>query len=195
MWINKYMESSLTVIHHWSLTRLRSIYHILFNNDQPVPQLTCFLFTLLQLSFCLTCCHLEHMLSHVGSDILTMVVVKSSTFWDITPWSLLEVNEGLGGTCGLHLHCQRRYEEVCAKMVSKNFTHSALQHGGGDQSWSWNILFLMYYIPCDIFIFLTMRTQFKGLHFEVMDMIQNVTTDILNHLHENDFWKCFRSWK
>lgn len=50
-------------------------------------------------------------------------------------------------------------------------------------------------IPCDIFIFPTMRTRFKGLRFEIMAEIQNVTTAILNHLHEYDFWKCLESWK
>jgi hypothetical protein len=51
------------------------------------------------------------------------------------------------------------------------------------------------FIPRDVFIFPTMRTQFEGLHFETMDEIQNVTTAILNNLHENDFWKCFQRWK
>jgi hypothetical protein len=36
-----------------------------------------------------------------------VVVMKSSIFWDITPYSPLKVNRRLGGTCRLHLQGRR----------------------------------------------------------------------------------------
>jgi hypothetical protein len=39
-------------------------------------------------------------------EILTVVVIKSSVFWDITPCSPFKVNQHFGGTC--HLHFQGR---------------------------------------------------------------------------------------
>jgi hypothetical protein len=37
-----------------------------------------------------------------GSEVLTVVVVKSSIFWDITPCSALKVNRRFGGICCPH---------------------------------------------------------------------------------------------
>jgi hypothetical protein len=42
----------------------------------------------------------------VGFDYLTAVVMKSSVFWDIKPYSLMIVNRRFGGTYRLQL--QRR---------------------------------------------------------------------------------------
>jgi hypothetical protein len=39
----------------------------------------------------------------VGFEVLTPVVMKSCTFWDITPCSPLKVDLHFGGTCHLHL--------------------------------------------------------------------------------------------
>jgi hypothetical protein len=39
----------------------------------------------------------------VGFEVLTEVVMKNSSFWDITPCSLLKVNRCFRGVCRLHL--------------------------------------------------------------------------------------------
>jgi hypothetical protein len=36
-----------------------------------------------------------------GFEVLIVVVMKSSTFWDITPCNPLKVNRRFGGTCRL----------------------------------------------------------------------------------------------
>jgi hypothetical protein len=41
--------------------------------------------------------------SCTGFEVPTVVVIKNSVFWDITPSSLLKVNLHFGGTCDLHL--------------------------------------------------------------------------------------------
>jgi hypothetical protein len=45
----------------------------------------------------------KNSLNHVGFEVLTAVVTKSSLFWDITPCSPLKDNRRFGGTCLLHL--------------------------------------------------------------------------------------------
>jgi hypothetical protein len=40
----------------------------------------------------------------VGFEVLTAVVMKSTTFWNITQCTLFKVNRSFGGTCRLHLH-------------------------------------------------------------------------------------------
>jgi hypothetical protein len=49
--------------------------------------------------------------------------------------------------------------------------------------------------PCDFFLFPTMKNNLKGSHFETQEKIKKVPTAILNNLQENDFCKCFGSWK
>jgi hypothetical protein len=44
------------------------------------------------------------MLFYVGFVVLTEVVMKSTIFWGITPYSPLSVNRHFGGTYRLHLH-------------------------------------------------------------------------------------------
>jgi hypothetical protein len=44
---------------------------------------------------------------HVGSEVLTAVVMNSSLLWDITPCSPLKVNQRFEGTCRLHLQGPR----------------------------------------------------------------------------------------
>jgi hypothetical protein len=41
----------------------------------------------------------KHLIYSVGFEDLTVVVIKSSAFWDITPCSLLKVNQRFRGTC------------------------------------------------------------------------------------------------
>jgi hypothetical protein len=43
-------------------------------------------------------------IGHVGFEVLTAVVMKSTVFWDITPCSPLKANRRFGGTYRLHLH-------------------------------------------------------------------------------------------
>jgi hypothetical protein len=43
----------------------------------------------------------------VGFDVLTAVVMKNTSFWDITPRGPLEVNRRFGGAYRLHLRCRR----------------------------------------------------------------------------------------
>jgi hypothetical protein len=47
------------------------------------------------------------LLDSVGFEILTAVVMKSSTFWDITLCSSLKVDRRFGETCDLHLQYRR----------------------------------------------------------------------------------------
>jgi hypothetical protein len=47
---------------------------------------------------------------HVGFEVLTAVVMKSSVFWDKMPCSPLKINRHFGGTC-LHLQGQRISQE------------------------------------------------------------------------------------
>jgi hypothetical protein len=42
-------------------------------------------------------------LKYVGFEVLTAVVMKSTTFWDITPCNPLKVNPRFGRTYRLHL--------------------------------------------------------------------------------------------
>jgi hypothetical protein len=46
-------------------------------------------------------------LHSVGSEVLTVVVMKSFVFWDIMQCSPLKVNRGFGGICRLHLEGRR----------------------------------------------------------------------------------------
>jgi hypothetical protein len=43
----------------------------------------------------------------VRFEVLTAVVMKSSIFWDITPYNPLKVNCRFGGSCRLYLHGRR----------------------------------------------------------------------------------------
>jgi hypothetical protein len=40
-------------------------------------------------------------------EVFTAAVVKSSNFWDVTPYSPLKVNRRFGGTCRLNLQGRR----------------------------------------------------------------------------------------
>jgi hypothetical protein len=42
-----------------------------------------------------------------GFEVLTAVIIKSSIFWDITPYSPLKVNRCFGGICHLYFQGQR----------------------------------------------------------------------------------------
>jgi hypothetical protein len=48
----------------------------------------------------------------IGFQILTAVVMKSSVFWEMTPYSPLKVNWSFGGTCSLHLLGRRISQET-----------------------------------------------------------------------------------
>jgi hypothetical protein len=52
--------------------------------------------------------HLKSNISfNAGFEVLTVVVMKNSIFWDITPCSPLRVNRRFGGTHRLHLQGRR----------------------------------------------------------------------------------------
>jgi hypothetical protein len=42
-----------------------------------------------------------------GFEVLAVMVMKSSVFWDITMCSLSKVNPRVGGTCHIHLQGRR----------------------------------------------------------------------------------------
>jgi hypothetical protein len=47
-------------------------------------------------------------LTHVGFEVFTEVVMKSIIFWDVTPCSALRCNRRFGGTYRLHLQVRRK---------------------------------------------------------------------------------------
>jgi hypothetical protein len=50
----------------------------------------------------------------VGFGVVTAVVMKSTTFWDIRPWSPLSVNRRFGGTYRLHHHGRKnKLSKLC----------------------------------------------------------------------------------
>jgi hypothetical protein len=57
----------------------------------------------LSLYFVLSPRNVETFPMYVGCEVLTSVVVKSTLFWDITPWSPLSVNRRFGETYRLHI--------------------------------------------------------------------------------------------
>jgi hypothetical protein len=51
-------------------------------------------------------------------EVLTVAVMDSSIFWDITPYSLLKVNWIVGGTRRFHLQGGRMCQELCLPPAS-----------------------------------------------------------------------------
>ncbi|GAB1868087.1 Mariner Mos1 transposase [Camponotus japonicus] len=49
--------------------------------------------------------------------------------------------------------------------------------------------------PCDFFLFPKMKMRLKGRKFDTVEEIQEITTDVLNTLTENDFQRCFEGLK
>jgi hypothetical protein len=43
----------------------------------------------------------------LGFEVLTAVVMKSSIFWDITPYVPFKINRHFGGTCSFHRQGRR----------------------------------------------------------------------------------------
>jgi hypothetical protein len=58
----------------------------------------------------------SELLKNVGFEVLTMVVVKSTIFWDITPCSPLNVNRHFGGTYRLHLQGRKQIQQEISVM-------------------------------------------------------------------------------
>jgi hypothetical protein len=58
-------------------------------------------------SHCCICTSGKQQYNHVGFEVLTAVVMKSSNFWDMTPRSLLKANQHFIRTCRLQLQGQR----------------------------------------------------------------------------------------
>jgi len=49
--------------------------------------------------------------------------------------------------------------------------------------------------PCNIYLFLKLKSKLKGHHFRTMENIQNIVTDELHTLTKNDFQYCHDQWK
>jgi len=49
--------------------------------------------------------------------------------------------------------------------------------------------------PCDFFLFLKIKLKLKRRHFDTIKEIQSVSQNGMKTLTQNDFQKCFRSWK
>jgi hypothetical protein len=49
----------------------------------------------------------ENLLFYAGFEVLTVVIMKISVFWDITQRSSLKVKQSFEGTCRLHRHGRR----------------------------------------------------------------------------------------
>jgi hypothetical protein len=64
------------------------------------------------LTVCNTMPHAVNSSVDVGFEVLTAVVMKSTVFWDVTPYSPLEVNRCFGGTYHLHFQGEPMGTEV-----------------------------------------------------------------------------------
>jgi predicted nucleotidyltransferase len=49
--------------------------------------------------------------------------------------------------------------------------------------------------PCDFFLFPKLKHSLKGTHFQSIEDIQRKTMDLLKGFTQNDFQKCFHTWK
>jgi hypothetical protein len=49
--------------------------------------------------------------------------------------------------------------------------------------------------PCDFFLFPKLKHSLKGTHFQSNEDIQRKMTDLLKGFTQNDFQKCFHTWK
>jgi len=49
--------------------------------------------------------------------------------------------------------------------------------------------------PCDFYLFPKLKSKMKGHHFGTMENIQNIVTDELHTITENDFRYCYDHWK
>jgi hypothetical protein len=53
----------------------------------------------------------------VESEILTAVIMKSTIFWDITPWSSLKANRCFRMKCRLHLQGRTSMKQVASNVL------------------------------------------------------------------------------
>jgi transposase len=49
--------------------------------------------------------------------------------------------------------------------------------------------------PCDFFLFPKLKHSLKETNFQTTEDIQRKTTDLLKGFTQNDFQKCFHTWK
>jgi hypothetical protein len=92
----------------------------------------------------------KNMWSFVGFEVLTVVVMKSSVFWYITPCGPLKVNRHFGGTRHHHLKGQRKssirkQDEVGSRQSSarRHYTSEAITLHGKLYS-HFSIIFLIW---------------------------------------------------
>jgi hypothetical protein len=57
----------------------------------------------------------------MGLKILAEVAMKSSVFWDITPYSLLKINWQFGGTCHLGVFITLKIKVTCCYETLADF--------------------------------------------------------------------------
>jgi hypothetical protein len=77
----------------------------------------------------------------VGFEVLTAMVMKSSIFWDIPPWSTLKVNRRFGGTSRLHLQGRRisLTEPACHQLSSRFLLGLFIDPKNGGDMLLWNV--------------------------------------------------------
>jgi hypothetical protein len=77
-------------------------------SDRNKPTFSCkYQWRAFKFSHEISVCTLQTFHRYLGLEALTAVVMKCSTFWDITPHSPLKVNQSFGGTYSLHLQSRR----------------------------------------------------------------------------------------
>jgi hypothetical protein len=76
---------------------------------------------------------LRHTCINVGFEVLTWVIMKNSTFWNITACSPLKVNRQFGGTFPFHLQGRRTRQagnqsEAHSKQTSVDFRRTTRRY-------------------------------------------------------------------
>jgi hypothetical protein len=79
------------------------------------------------------------MVTFIGFEVLTAVIMKCSVVWDITPCSSFKVSRSFGGTCSLHIQGRRRSQaknsvKPDAKLFHAGFLLGFDPEDGGDMS-------------------------------------------------------------
>jgi hypothetical protein len=92
---------------------------------------------------------------HVGFEVLTAVVIKSSVFWDMTQCSPLKVDRRFRGTCPLHRQCWRVSQREISVKQATIFASLTLQ------PWRWRWQFTP-----------KRRLTFNGLHGVISQKVE-----------------------
>jgi hypothetical protein len=49
--------------------------------------------------------------------------------------------------------------------------------------------------PCDLYLFLKLKSVFKGTYFQSVGEVKSKTVDLLNRVSADDQQHCFEQWK